>query len=245
MKKLLAKMRVIKAIAEVARDPRRLDQVFAVCDAGLANDDATMSAILASIRRHPQGAAALHDRPRLGQPSLEALELLAPGTLGRAYAAHMRAAGLDPAKLPQRATHDAASYFLPHLIETHDVWHVVTGFGTDVAGELGLMSFYAAQSPGKVPLMILVSGLIATIRTGMHEKDRRLDAVAAGWMLGKRARPLFGARWNLLWPVPLAEVRRRFAIDLDRVHRFVEDTRVVEERPDHQQPPAHLPLPPS
>jgi ubiquinone biosynthesis protein Coq4 len=238
-------IKLLRAFAAVARDPHDLDQVFALADAGLRADAGRFDQILASVRAHEQGARALRERPRIGQPSLAELEACPPGSLGRAYAAHLRANGLDPAKLPVRPAHDERSYFLPHIIETHDVWHVVTGFGTDVAGELGLMAFYAAQSPGRVPLVILTAGLVSTIRTGMADKDRRFDAIAAGWLLGKRARPLFGACWSRLWPVPLAEVRRRFAVDPASVHRFVEETRVVEERPDHQQPPAHLPLPPA
>src|SRR5262249_45956146 len=155
--------RLVRAFLEVVGDPRKLERIFALTDAGL--DDATLDKILASIRRHPQGAAALRERPRLGQPSLESLLALPAGTLGRVYAEHMRAAGLDPGNLPQRPAHDEKSYFIPHLIETHDVWHVVTGLGTDVAGELGLMAFYSAQSPGKVPLFISTAILLNTLRS--------------------------------------------------------------------------------
>ena len=228
------RLRLLRAFAQVARDPRRLDQVFALADAGLADD--VIEPILASIRAHEQGAAALRDRPRLDTPPLDELARLPKGTLGHTYAAHARANGIDPAKLPRRAALDERSYFLPHLIETHDVWHVVGGFDTDVAGELGLMSFYAAQSPGKVPVLIIIAGLVATARTGMHDKDRRMEAIARGWDRGRRAKPLFGARWSEMWVLPLVEVRRRFNV-------IVEESRAVEERPDQQQPPSHLSLP--
>ncbi len=228
------KLRLLRAFAQVARDPRRLDQVFALADAGLSGD--AIDHILASVRAHEQGRDALRDRPRLGTPELDELARLPPGTLGHAYAAHARANGIDPAALPRRETPDERAYFLPHLIETHDVWHVVAGFDTDVAGELGLMSFYAAQSPGKVPVLIIIAGLVATVRTGMHDKDHRFEAIACGWRRGRTAKPLFGARWSEMWSVPLAEVRRRFNV-------IVEESRAVEERPDQQQPPPHLPLP--
>jgi ubiquinone biosynthesis protein Coq4 len=36
---------------------------------------------------------------------------------------------------------DDTSYLLLRLRQTHDLWHVVTGFSTNVPGELGLKAF--------------------------------------------------------------------------------------------------------
>ena len=53
---------------------------------------------------------------------------------------------LDPKDIlvPENVGSDF-DYVRAHLRETHDVWHPVTGFDTDVAGELGLQAFYLAQ----------------------------------------------------------------------------------------------------
>jgi ubiquinone biosynthesis protein Coq4 len=233
-RKAVAAVRAVRAFAALVRDPTRLDQVFALADAAM--DEATRDAMLANVRRHAQGRAALAERPRLTCPDLGQLARLPAGTLGHAYAAHLHAAGLDPSKLPQRATPDERSYLLAHIYETHDVWHTVTGFATDVAGELGLMAFYAAQGPSKGPLAILTAGLVNTMRGHMDDKDRRLDAITRGWTLGRRAAPLFGVRWADRWSEPLADLRRRFALDL-------EPSDVLPHRADQQQPPPHLPLP--
>jgi ubiquinone biosynthesis protein Coq4 len=42
-----------------------------------------------------------------------------------------------------------------------------------------------------------------------------MDAVVYGWTMGKRARALFGVRWNDLWSVPLSEVRARLGVVVD------------------------------
>jgi ubiquinone biosynthesis protein Coq4 len=34
-----------------------------------------------------------------------------------------------------------------------------------------------------------------------------MDALAKGWTLGKRAKPLFGIQWNSLWEKPLEDIR--------------------------------------
>jgi ubiquinone biosynthesis protein Coq4 len=137
-------------------------------------------------------------RPRSIAVDLTELRALPEGTLGRAYAAYVDAALEGDAP--------------PDVLETHDVHHVLTGFARDVAGDLGLMAFYCAQSPSKIPVALLAAGLLDLI-FNMDDKEARLDAIARGWLLGRRARSLSGVRWSELWALPLHEVRGRFGVD--------------------------------
>ena len=96
--------------------------------------------------------------------------------------------------------------------ETHDLWHVVTGFDTDVAGELGLQAFYLAQFPGKLAALILSIGMVNTTLFAFDERSQRLDAIARGWQLGRTAHSFLAVRWADLWSLPLAEVRARVGV---------------------------------
>ena len=40
-----------------------------------------------------------------------------------------------------------AAYVELRLSQTHDLWHVITGFDTMVAGEIGLQAFHLTQFP--------------------------------------------------------------------------------------------------
>lgn len=212
MKKLMAPYQRIRAFSMLVRDLDRVAEVVNLIDAVV--DDKSLDASLINNSRHEQGRKALKERPRLGRVQLSALRALPQGTLGRVYAEHMIANGLDPATMPTRETPTPRAFIVPHLYETHDIWHVVTGFGTDVPGELGLQGFYTAQSPSKGPMAILVAGMLNTLLYNMDKKDERLAAVAAGWMLGRRAKPLFGVRWSDLWEEPIDAVRVRYGIDI-------------------------------
>jgi ubiquinone biosynthesis protein Coq4 len=125
----------------------------------------------------------------------------------------MRANGLDPAAIPSLEARDDLEFIRAHLFETHDVWHAVTGFGTDVAGELGLQAFYAAQAPGGLPLALMAMGLLNTAFYAPGEREARLDAITRGWEMGRQARPLFGTRWDQLWETPMVEVREWAGIE--------------------------------
>jgi ubiquinone biosynthesis protein COQ4 len=108
---------------------------------------------------------------------------------------------------------DELDFVRAHLYETHDVWHVVTGFATDVPGELGLQAFYFAQLPGKLPTAILAAAFVNTLIKHFEEREPRMQEIVRGYLLGRQARPLFGVRWDALWSAPLAEVRAQLQLD--------------------------------
>ncbi len=147
MKKRIRQLRGLLSVVRLVRDPDRLDEVFELADASMSDDDLRSRRPGGRVRgeRPARGARALAERPRIGKLDLAALGALPEGTLGRTFAEHMIRNGLDPAAIPSLASPDALSFIRAHLYETHDVWHAVTGFGTDVAGELGLQAFGLAQ----------------------------------------------------------------------------------------------------
>jgi ubiquinone biosynthesis protein COQ4 len=201
--------KALYSLARLVKNPDRLGEVFELSDA-LATREA-MAPIVSGIASDPFVSQALEERRRL-RIDLRSLRTLPKGTLGRAFAEHMDAAGLDPGALPDLASEDAIGFFRAHLYETHDVWHVVTGFGVDWRAELGLQAFYIAQIPGPLPLLLVAVGFV---RSALYEPEATLpflEEVVRGFRMGRAARPLFGVRWDELWDVPLAEVRTRLGV---------------------------------
>jgi ubiquinone biosynthesis protein COQ4 len=204
--KRLLSARALWSFVDLVRHPEHLDRVFEISSAMSKQRRDVLEKMVDHFAANPEGAAAFRDKPRL-HLDLDALSRLPPGTLGRTFADHMRANGLDPAAIPSLEAHDNPEFVRAHLFETHDVWHAVTGFGTDVAGELGLQAFYAAQAPGGLPLALMAMGLLNTAFYAPSEREARLDSITRGWEMGRRARPLFGTRWDELWASPMREVR--------------------------------------
>jgi ubiquinone biosynthesis protein COQ4 len=206
LKNRLLAARAIWSFVDLVRHPEHLDRVFEIADAMSGQKRDVLERMRDRFAMDPRGAAALRDQPRLAL-DLGALGALPEGTLGRTFADHMRANGLDPSALPTLPSTDEIQFMRAHLYETHDVWHAVTGFATDVAGELGLQAFYAAQTPGGLPLLLIAMGLLNSAIYANDDRDRRFQAVVDGWQMGKRAESLFGVRWNELWDRPVDEVR--------------------------------------
>ncbi len=80
----------------------------------------------------------LAELPRLPYLDLDELEAsCAPGSVGHTVATHMKKCGLNPNIFRPAEVRSKEDYAVVHLTETHDIWHVVTGFGNDEPGEIG------------------------------------------------------------------------------------------------------------
>ena len=197
----------------LARDPGQLDRVFQMRDA--ADDPRVTRAVVDGLSQDPQAREAFASRPRVGLFTIEELLAMPAASLGQAYGAFMKRHGLTPEAIPRVESADGLTYIRAHLFETHDLWHVVTGFAPDTEGETGLQAVYAAQLPGGMFNAALVSALLlnAAIERSSRKSKERFDALARGWELGSRAKLLFGYRWRDSFERPLEDVRRELGVD--------------------------------
>ncbi len=158
-------------------------------------------------------------------PPLTLAELgrMPEGSLGRAYAVRMLADGLDPDVIRRNAASAAlepgeselarkARYLTRRRTMTHDIHHTVTGFATDLPGEVGISAVYLAQIHQPVSLLYLCAVLLHT----MPEAElygRALHRLQEGLQMGWKAGNLLAQKWELGWERPLADWREQLAIE--------------------------------
>ena len=226
-------VRFLRHYVNVVRDPSKLDDILAFV-AGFEEPEliAPMTEVFA---RSARGAWALEHRPRVGTIDLPALAQLPAGTLGQVFASHMRSAGLDPAAIPVLPADDPVSYTFAHLHEVHDIWHVVTGFGTDTAGELGLQAFNAAQFPTRLAIALISAGLLNALLFEWDDRQARMDEISRGWALGQRSPHLFGVDWSKHWETPLEALRDQLGVRVRAPERNLESTRSPAQEPALRQ----------
>jgi ubiquinone biosynthesis protein Coq4 len=165
-----------------------------------------------TLKADPRTAESMRARRPFGPISIENLSLLPEGTLGRVLADHCQEAGIDPNLVQVPAT-DEVGWMLNHMYQTHDIWHVLTGWGTDLPGEVGVAAFYSAQFGA--PAFFGYNLALIFLNVVMRKSDlgQVMEAFSVGYQTGQRAEPLFGLDWDALWEVPIAELRTRFGID--------------------------------
>jgi ubiquinone biosynthesis protein COQ4 len=183
MRNPLTLVKLAVAAVRLVRDTDRLDEVFAIADS-LDEGGNELQLIVDHAHRDPQGARALRERPRV-ELDLPRLRTLPDGTFGREVARFFDERGLDPASIPRLEHTDATSWLRAHLYETHDLWHVATGFETDVAGEVGLQAFYQAQMPTRLSTILIGLVFLNTFLFEFDDRDRRMAEIARGWTLGR------------------------------------------------------------
>lgn len=217
-------LNALTKIVQFIRDPTN-DRVFAVADALLTRSPAFLQVRDSEFFAHPRVAAALADRPRIGAVDMAALARMPEGSLGRRFADHMTANKLNLADIPTLEVTQPDQYIRAHLYETHDIWHVLLAMDADGAGELGVQAFYLAQVPAPVVTALIGGGLFNTAFVNFDDMPGRMRAIMRGWLLGRRAEPLFGAPWQQWWQRPIDEVRDELGLDLVEIDALVDGRR--------------------
>jgi ubiquinone biosynthesis protein COQ4 len=195
---------VVKSLATLARDPGRLDQVLVL--AQTVNIPAVARA-MDRLEQNAEGHALLEEQPRIDRAHVDfdALRRLPDGTLGREYARFLDDNGITPdafEALPDVGDARAA-YVMLRMRQTHDLWHVLTGYTPDVRGEILLQAFTYSQTRAPSALIIAIFG---TVRWAFAWPGQGA-ALREAFARGKRTGFLPTFRWEEHWATPVSELR--------------------------------------
>lgn len=193
----------------LALDPDDTQQVFYLA---IAVDRETLPLVVERMRALPSGRELLARKPAIDKTHVdfEALRALPATSLGGAYARMLEAKGLDP-DLFQRppGLPDDDAYVAQRARQTHDLWHVVTGLDTDIAGETALQAFTYEQLHQNFSRLIVTFGQL--FFGAQHPRMKKL--VKRARLAGAGTPFLLAVAWEELWTEPLTEVRDRLRLN--------------------------------
>ena len=212
---LLNHSNFIQAFLSVAATPSdpELQDYFKLEELSRHLDEIPTSEYIEELRLNPGIAEMIEQRYFGPKYKLEDLKReCPPGSLGYVYYHHMTENGIPAYDYSAFESPDDASYIQLRKMQTHDIWHVVTGYNTNLIGELSLQGFYQGQGP-TVYQTLLMSALVlhfATIQT--KQLSLALEGLFEGWQRGRAARPLWGIRWEEMWETPLVDIQNEYNI---------------------------------
>lgn len=217
--------RAVRALRELLADPDQTQKAFEVF---LALDGGHSEWAFQRLLAQPQGARLAAERPCLLRRLSDraALAALPAESFGRGYHAYLERTGFEPdglLKLKAEMEAHAESigdqllaldpireWFRERGLLTHDLWHVLTGYGTDPLGEAALLAFSCAQMPGRANRLLMIgAGLRSAAEVGIGFAGYLYRA----WRRGRRAVWLPALPYEELLDQPLEAVRRLARIE--------------------------------
>ncbi len=170
------------------------------------------ASLVQRLQGSEEGRRMLSERPSLQGEDLDlsALERLPEGTLGREFARYFRDNKISPFKTTLELKNDI-DYIGKRYRETHDVLHLLTGYGTDVVGEMELQAYALGNLGIQTAKLILVFGTFEQIKerqpgVGMSEYLRRLKAA---YQRGRASRLFLDVWYEHHWETPVATLSAR------------------------------------
>jgi ubiquinone biosynthesis protein COQ4 len=220
--------RAWKAVRVLIADSSRTEEVFELLGALEGPVDEKLFREFAS---QPEGRKLLEEKPRLLEALSDRARLreLPEGSFGRTYLAFVEKNGIDAAGLveadaaagaAERERHLDADqrWFAARGRDSHDLWHTLTGYGTDEAGEASLLAFTFASYPNPGIAVILLFAALLGPKTLSFQWERYLWQA---YRRGSQAQLNF-ARYEDWLPLPLAEVRQKAGIvPAERAHQGI------------------------
>lgn len=200
-------------------DKEDTEQVFHIIDA-LRDNRFVRSA--EAFFETAQGRKVLAERPYL--PDLlddhERLKKLPEGTVGRVYVDFMEREGLTAQGLVDESMkfretkprfEDKLEIFGDRLRDTHDLSHILTGYGRDALGEQCVLAFSYSQTPSWGTLFIAWAGA-REIRKGFGGRYPIYGAVREGQRNGRVALHIAHQDIEALLAEPIDAARKRLGI---------------------------------
>jgi ubiquinone biosynthesis protein Coq4 len=210
-------LRSLWAIYRLAKNPAATKYVFMIGDAqdNICESERRRGGFTDPFRKNEALEAMWQARFRTAVCDLDELGKLPADTLGGAYARHMKANNLRADYYDVKVTPRTRMQFLrQRMRQTHDIWHVLTGWGTDEFDEVGIQGFTAGQYMSSMAAIIGAAAFLKSIlRCRFNELERHVDNFCEGYGAGKRAQNLLAVKWEELWSEDVESLRRRYRIE--------------------------------
>jgi ubiquinone biosynthesis protein Coq4 len=206
-------LKTVEGFIAFANNPSQTEAVFDIAD-GIRHADLYHQFIEYA---HSQPAVSQIIQERYFAPNVDLEDLLNTplNSLGFHYAASMKQSGLQPDFYRKLKIEDDYSYVALRLRQTHDIWHIITGFSTDLAGEAGLQAFTLAQLRSPLSVAIMAALITHALKSSISLSPI-VESMQRGWRMGEKAYPLLSQKWEKNWEKPVSEWRAELAVDAVR-----------------------------
>jgi len=231
-----------RAMENLLKDGEATGEVFKIIEALKGN---AFTRATDRLRASDEGDLRLAVKPDILEmlEDRETLRKLPEDSLGHTYlrfveTENLSADGLMDASMEaplQRARDEDEIWFGERLRDTHDLFHVVTGYGRDGLGEIALLEFSCTQTKN------LGIRFVVYMSNRQSKKDGNWEAIKPvmeeAHALAQNTKWFAEQDWERLLKMPLTEVREELGVTRPRVYKEVQAA-----NPDPEHPPTEYEL---
>lgn len=169
-----------------------------------ALDSTRYKAFLEMLSASEEGRQLLAQRPSLQGPDLPLaqLEAMPEGTLGREFAQYFTRNKISPFCTTAQIRSDF-DFVGKRFRETHDLLHVLTGYATDVEGEMELQAFLLGNLKLPSAMMILWFAVPGVLKKAPRQSMRFLGRLRRAFFRGRKTRELLSVPYEQHWSTPV------------------------------------------
>jgi ubiquinone biosynthesis protein COQ4 len=179
------------------------------------------ASIVQRFQHSEEGRRMLSERPSLQGKELDlaALERLPEGTLGHEFARYFSDNKISPFETTLELKNDI-DYIAKRYRETHDLLHVLTGYGTDVMGEMEVQAYALGNLGIRTAVLILLVGTLGELKghpSGVKLSEY-LRRVRAAYHRGRTSRLFLDFWFEHHWATPMDTLRARLCSSRERMN---------------------------
>lgn len=151
------------------------------------------------------------------------LEQYAPGTVGGIFHNYIVERGFEIDLIPRFEPKSQYQYFLLRSGQIHDFEHIMCGGGFDTIGELvpyymrlaNIPKYLSPELAGELNAAMALGATRIFMRTALHYQQAfpvALEAIQRGIAVGQASGPMFMAKYEDVFHLPLAEARQAVGV---------------------------------
>lgn len=207
---IILRLKIIWILLRLSRAPEKTELVFDLADTLFKTE--AFQATTEKLSGDDGFKRLAMSRKLMPEINLDELAKYPAGSLGQVYARHMLDRNLSPNFYRSVDVTNDRTWTIMWFRQTHDLWHVATGFDTDPASEIGLQAFMMTVVLTPLSSLIVGISLVKTVISDPANLGLVIKNVVRGVTLANSAGLLISYEWDKNWNKPLAEVRRELGL---------------------------------
>lgn len=140
--------------------------------------------------------------------TLETLATYPEGTLAKVFAGYFQKNNIFPFTYEYPVQSDADVLYKRYR-ETHDIHHMLTGYGIDDFGEIEIQAFYIANLGLRHARLIVFFG-VPYLFLQQRSFSKVINRLVAAYKRGKKAKNMLTLPYEAMWNVPMAELTAKY-----------------------------------